>query len=107
MKHLQWVEEAIARNPRDAAARVSLVRMLREAGQTERLEQARQDFSALLPMPAELWSEWLEDRLAALRAAATGEDGEELRACAGLFMDVADRSVTFSSFFAAFSCLFV
>ncbi len=92
MKHLQWVEEAIASNPRDASARVSLLRMLHEAGQAERLERARRDFADLMPPPPAVWLEWLEEQLAALRqAAAQDAASEAFQQRASVFMELADR----------------
>jgi hypothetical protein len=94
MKHVKWVEEAIERNPRDASARVSLLRMLRDAGDAARLDRARREFAAVLPLPPALWLEWLEERLAALRAAAADPASEAFQQCAGEVMELSDRSVT-------------
>jgi hypothetical protein len=94
MKHVKWVEEAIERNPRDASARMSLLRMLRDAGDAARLDRARREFAAVLPLPPALWLEWLEERLAALRAAAADPASEAFQQCAGDVMELSDRSVT-------------
>ncbi len=75
MKHLKWVEDAIRANPRDASARASLLNMLKEAGQTDKLEQAREEFAAVMPLPAALWLEWLEELHARLRHEAASPDG--------------------------------
>ncbi len=74
-KALSWLEEAVRSNPRDFAARVSLLNVVRDDAAA--LERERAAFAAALPLTAPLWLDWLPPLLRRLRAAAAAAGGEE------------------------------
>ena len=60
---------------RDYDAHAQLVRCLRDRGEMRKLEKARQAFSAVFPLTADMWLEWISDES---RLAVTDEEHEKI-----------------------------
>lgn len=79
LKHVEWVEEAVKDNPWDMNARISLLKVLCEAGLVDKLEVARRCLvDTMMPMSEELWLPWMEEKAILLRKSMS-EGGEQAR----------------------------
>lgn len=82
-KHVAWVEDAVRENPNDYNARLSLLKVLKEAGLSQKLDEARRAFAGVFPLPEAVWVAWLSERFDALRAHVQDGDDEEAVARTG------------------------
>lgn len=58
---MQTLEAELSRNPSNYDAHVQYIRLLRKAGEIDKLRQARESMSQLFPLTPSMWQEWAKD----------------------------------------------
>ncbi|KAJ8445792.1 hypothetical protein Cgig2_027873 [Carnegiea gigantea] len=57
----ETLEAELSRNPSNYDAHVQYIRLLRKAGEIDKLRQARESMSQLFPLTPSMWQEWAKD----------------------------------------------
>ncbi|XP_072921621.1 squamous cell carcinoma antigen recognized by T-cells 3 [Hemitrygon akajei] len=72
---IQRLEEQLSISAYDYNCHVDLIKLLRQEGELEKLQSARQKMSELFPLTEELWLDWLKDEI---RMAEEPHDREKM-----------------------------
>ncbi|XP_062890196.1 squamous cell carcinoma antigen recognized by T-cells 3 [Mobula hypostoma] len=72
---IQRLEEQLSISAYDYNCHVDLIKLLRQEGELEKLQSARQKMSELFPLTEELWLDWLKDEI---RMAEEPHDREKI-----------------------------
>ena len=73
LKEIENLKETLAKNPYDYQSYVSLIDLLRRAGELEQLRTIRNNFAKNYPLSSELWLAWISDE----KRVATSNDEKQ------------------------------